>query len=168
MNLPKIPHNLAVLIERRSILFIIIGVIITALLAPGLFQLKTETGMDTMLKPGNIIFDDTKEYEDQFGAETNIVLIQADVDKVFTSENLKILQEFERQFSTDERIQSIISPVTIVQIAKTKAIELGIFTEDQLVDPLENQEFIHNVTQVLHRYPGRYGHTPGICLKLRW
>ncbi|MCP4727640.1 MAG: hypothetical protein GY863_21555, partial [bacterium] len=129
MNLTNIPGNLAVFVERRSILLIILGVIITALLAPGTLFLETETGFDTMLRPGSVIFDDSKEYEEQFGAETVIVLIKASVEDVFTSENLKILQKFEQEFSFDERIQSIISPVTILELAKVEAINLG-FSDD--------------------------------------
>ncbi len=145
MDFRKIPEKLAIFIERRSILLIFLGVIITALLIPGTFQLKTETGMDTMLQPSNDIFSDTKEYEEQFGAETTIVLIEAGVEDVFTSENLKILHEFEQQFLTHEGIQSIISPVTVLQIAKLEAIERGEATEEWIGDPLENQIFIQGV-----------------------
>ncbi|MBT4513035.1 MAG: RND family transporter [Chloroflexi bacterium] len=125
MDLTNMPGNLAIFVERRSILLIIIGVIITALLAPGVLFLETETGFDTMLRPGSVIFDDSKEYEEQFGAETTIVLIKASVEDVFTSENLKIIQEFEQQFLADERIQSIISPVTVLELASLEAIKQG-------------------------------------------
>ncbi len=144
MNFRKIPENLAIFIEKRPILLIAVSVIITALLVPGIFQLKAENGMDVMIRPGNIIFDDTREYEAEFGAETTIVLIEAGVKDVFTSTNLKIIEKFEQQFSADERIQSIISPVTVLELAKERAIEQG-FSEEELGNPLENQGFIQGV-----------------------
>lgn len=145
MNLAKIPESLALFVERRSILLLVIGVIITACLVPGTFRMETETGFDTMLRPGSIIFDDSRQYEEQFGAETTIVLLQADVEDVFTSQNLKILDAFEQQFLADERIRSIISPVTVLKLAKEEAIEQGLATEEAIGDPLENQGFVQGV-----------------------
>lgn len=148
MDLKKIPESLAAFIERRSVLLIILGVLITACLAPGTLRMKTETGFDTMLRPSSVIFNDTREYENEFGAEPMIVLMRAekgDVEDVFTSPNLRILKEFEQQFSANPNVHSIIGPVAILELAKAEAVEQGLATAEAIGEPVENQPFVRGV-----------------------
>lgn len=126
MGIEKIPGKLAMFVERRPVWIIIAAVLITIALAPGNLLLELETGFDTMLRPGSIIFDDTKDYMDEFGAETVIVLIEGKPEEILSTENLAILEKFEETMSsykvntgsssgTKAAIHTIISPVTILK-----------------------------------------------------
>ncbi len=140
------PRTLAKFIERRSIWIIILAVIISGVLIPGLSHLKQETGIDTMLSSDRQVFKDSKFYTERFGAETNAILFEcSELDggykTVFSTEVLALLEEFHQEMARThgDDIHSIIGPVSIFKMAKEEALKQGV----EFV--WNDQEFINTV-----------------------
>ena len=123
-----LPRTLAKFIERRSIWLILSALVISAALAPGITLLKTETGFDTMLSPGSAIFENTELHEAEFGGEPIVILLKADcTDTIFSPSGISLLNRFEQEFSPaqDARVDSILGPITILEMAKAEASKMG-------------------------------------------
>ncbi|MFO8009443.1 MAG: hydrophobe/amphiphile efflux-3 (HAE3) family transporter [Dehalococcoidia bacterium] len=127
MYLKKLPGIIARLIERRSLLIIILVVILSAILGPGITQLKPETGLDTMLSPDSEIFRDTTIYEKEFGAESNVILLRGSLEDIFSKESLSLLEQFEQYIHQEQgdKIHSLVGPVTILKMAAEEAEKQG-------------------------------------------
>ncbi len=123
----EIPRILARFIERHSSWLILAGVIITAILVPGLTQLKQETGMDTMLSPDKKIFQDTHVYYEHFGSESNVILLEGSIEDIFSPETLALLDELEQEIMVvhGDGIHSLVGPVSILKLAAREAEKLG-------------------------------------------
>ncbi len=127
MHIKNFPRGLAHFIARRSWGLIIIAGIITLVLAPGLTQLKQETGMDTMLSPDKKVFKDTDFYYQHFGGESNAILLEGSLDDIFSTETLILLDELEQQLfeAHENEIRSFVGPVSILKLAAAEAQKLG-------------------------------------------
>ena len=121
--LKRIPEKLAKFIKHRAWLLIAVIVVLSAALAPGIAMMETESGFGALVSSGSQIFQDNARYEEQFGAEPITVLLDGQVDTIFSTGNLAILDEFEQEFSQDERYRSILSPVTVLQLAAAEVIQ---------------------------------------------
>jgi len=119
----KMPEKLAVFIRRRAWWLVAVIVVLSAVLAPGIAMMETESGFGALVSGDSQIFQDKVRYEEQFGAEPITILLSGQVDDIFTAENLAILNKFEQEFSEDERYHSILSPVTVLQLAATDIIQ---------------------------------------------
>ena len=124
----EIPGIIARFIERRSSWIILAGVVITAVLVPGLTQLKQETGMDTMLSPDKKVFQDTHFYYENFGGESNAILLEGELGDIFSTRNLMLLDELQQQLLKDygNEIHSIVGPVDILKLAAEEAQKMGL------------------------------------------
>ncbi len=107
----KISQALARFIERRPWLFIIIAVLLSAAAVPGITMLETETGFAALVSPDAKISQDNARYQEQFGGEPITLLLEGDLDVIFSLDNLAVLSEFEQTISRDERFRSVNSPV---------------------------------------------------------
>jgi len=102
----RIPEELAKLIRRRPWWLIAVIAILSAALAPGTAMMETESGFGALVSSGSQIFRDNARYEEQFGAEPITVLPDGQVDTLFSTGNLAILDEFKQEFAQDERYRS--------------------------------------------------------------
>ena len=119
----KIPEKLALFIRRRAWWLVAVIVVLSAALAPGIALMETESGFGALVSSDSQIFQDNARYEEQFGAESITILLSGQVDAIFSAGNLVILNDFEQEFSQDERYRYILSPVTILQLAAADIIQ---------------------------------------------
>jgi len=121
--LKRIPEKLAIFIWRRAWWLGAVIVVLSAALAPGIAMMETESGFGALVSSDSKIFQDNARYEEQFGAEPITILLSGQVDDIFSVGNLAILNDFEQEFSQDERYRSILSPVTVLQLAAADVIQ---------------------------------------------
>ncbi|MCK4369027.1 MAG: hypothetical protein KAV68_05110, partial [Dehalococcoidales bacterium] len=113
----RLSEVLARFITRRPWWLLLIILLISGAAAPGITMLKSETGFDALVSPGSEIAQANSRYEEQFGGEPLIVLLEGQLEDIFSAYNLTILYEFEQEFANDERYRTIISPLTLLQAA---------------------------------------------------
>jgi len=140
----EFPRSLAGFIERRSLWIILLMIIITAILAPGLVYLKQEAGLDTLISPSKKAFRDTEFYNERFGNETNVILLECHESdggfkRIFSTETLTLLDELEQYLSEThgDQIHSIVGPVTILKMAEEEARKAGaqyLWNDQEFVD----------------------------------
>jgi hypothetical protein len=116
---------LARFVTRRPWLLIALAVILSASLAPGIALLKTESGYDTLISSSSRIFLDNERYEEQFGGSSMVVLLSGSLDDVFSPANLATLRQFEQEIADDDRFLSVMSPLTLIDLAAATAIQAG-------------------------------------------
>jgi len=97
-------------------------------------MLKTETGFSALASSDSEISQDNSRYEEQFGGEPITILLEGQLDDIFSADNLKILAEFEQEFSNDRRYRAITGPFTMLEMAIDKA--------DQARGTLQEQIFL--------------------------
>jgi hydrophobe/amphiphile efflux-3 (HAE3) family protein len=117
----RLSQALARFIERRPWFFIIIAVLLSAAAVPGITMLKTETGFAALVSPEAKISQDDARYQEQFGGETITVLLEGQLDNIFSVDNLAMLSDFEQTISQDERFRAVNSPVGLLMMAQEKA-----------------------------------------------
>jgi len=113
----RITKALARFIERRSWWLLLIVLLVSGAVIPGVKMLESETGFDALVSPGSEIAQANSRYEEQFGGEPIAVLLEGSLEDIFSTDNLAVLYQFEQQFSADERYRSIIGPLTVLQAA---------------------------------------------------
>jgi hydrophobe/amphiphile efflux-3 (HAE3) family protein len=143
----KFPRKVAIFVERRPLWLILAAVILTIIFAPGITLLQTSTGFDTLVSPDAPVFHNTSIYEEQFGGEPIAVLLTGELEAIFSTGNLAIFDEFEATFSPgyDDRVHSVLTPATILQLAAAEAIHTGQATAEMIGNPLSNQLFVQGV-----------------------
>ena len=117
----RLSEALAQFIERRPWWLVIVATILAAAAVPGITMLKMETGFSALVSSGSEISLDNSRYEEQFGGEPITVLLDGQLDDIFSTDNLSILSEFEQEFSYDERCCAVIGPTTLLQTAIEEA-----------------------------------------------
>ncbi|MCD5413403.1 MAG: MMPL family transporter [Clostridiales bacterium] len=118
----KIITKLIGTIERRAWYFIMLAVLLTLMAIPGILKLETETGMNTLVSPDSQIFQDTKRHDTIFGAESIIVFLEGCNDDILSQENLLILSQLENEIIKHSHFHSILSPITILNLAVEEAL----------------------------------------------
>jgi len=117
----RLSEALARFIERRPWWLIIVAIVLAAASVPGTTMLKTETGFNALVSPESEISQDNSRYEEQFGGEPITILLNGQLDDIFSVDNLAILSKFEQEFSLDRRYRAIIGPSTLLQTAIDEA-----------------------------------------------
>lgn len=127
----QIVFALARFVVRRSWMFIILAIVTTVFLAPGVGLLETKGGFDTLVSPDAAVSKNTERLEGVFGGDPIVVILKGSVSDVFSPESLRVLERFEESFSpeSDERVHSVIGPVTILKAAAAKARGMGVDLE---------------------------------------
>lgn len=131
--LKRVPEKLAKFTRHRAWWLIAVIVILSAVLAPGIAMMETESGFGALVSSDSQIFKDNARYEEQFGAEPITILLNGQLDTILSTGNLVILNDFEQEFSQDNRFRSILSPVTVLQIAATEIIQARQVLEAELM-----------------------------------
>jgi len=133
----RFSEALARLIERRPWWFVIIAVVLVGAAVPGVTMLDSSTGFEALVSPGAKISQDNARYEEQFGAETIIVMLNGPVENILSGENLMALHGFEQEFSRDDRYRSITSPLTLLEIAIDEAEQVWQTLQEQIATAQE-------------------------------
>ncbi len=117
----RLAEALARFIQHRPWWFIIVAVVLLAAAIPGITMLDTETGFDALISSDSNISRDNERYEAQFGGEPITILLNGQLEDIFSADNLATLFEFEQEISHDERYRTIIGPQTLLKIAVEEA-----------------------------------------------
>ena len=129
----RIHEKLAKFIWRRTWWLVAVIVVLSAALAPGIAMMKTDSGFGALVSSDSQLFQDNTHYEEQFGAEPITILLSGPADTIFSAGNLAILNDFEQEFSQDNRYRSILSPVTDLQIAAVEITQARQALEGELI-----------------------------------
>jgi hydrophobe/amphiphile efflux-3 (HAE3) family protein len=117
----KIAEVLARFVVRRSWLFIVLAVALSAAAVPGITSLETDTGFDALVAPDSKIARDTARYEAEFGGEPISILLTGRLDDIFSPAGLSVLANFEAQIAADTRYRVISSPLDLLRAAQVEA-----------------------------------------------
>ncbi len=128
----RLSEALARFIERRPWWLLLIVVLLSGAAVPGINMLDSETGFDALVSPSSEIAQGNSRYEEQFGGEPIAVLLEGQLEDIFSGYNLTILYEFEQEFSNDERYRSILSPITLLQTAIKEANQARQAIQEQI------------------------------------
>ncbi len=123
----KIAETLVRFVVRRSWLFIVLAVALSAAAVPGITSLKTDTGFDALVSPQSAIAQATARYQEEFGGEPVTVLLTGRLADIFSPAGLSLLAGFQQQFGADARYRAIASPLDVFQAAQ---LEAGLPTYD--------------------------------------
>ncbi len=119
--------------SRRTVATVLGVAAVTALLAVGLNRLGFATGQDSYLDRTSQVAKDNERYQRLFGGENMVVLFTAPegstIADLFTAKNLASFQGMERDLAATPSIQSVITPVTLLQwtqdiVTKGVAVEI--------------------------------------------
>ena len=117
----RLSEALARFVEHRPWWLIIVAIVLTAAAVPGITMLKTETGFNALVSSDSEISLGNSRYEEQFGGEPITILLEGQLDDIFSTDSLSILSDFEQEVSQDERYRAIIGPITLLQTAIEEA-----------------------------------------------
>ncbi|HEY4608178.1 MAG TPA: MMPL family transporter, partial [Ilumatobacteraceae bacterium] len=106
-------------LSEHTLLTIGVVVVITIALGIGLQKLDFSTGQSSYIDPNSQVAKDNERYQDLFGGENMVVLFTVDegrsVVDLFTPSNISQMQIVEQEMSTSDAIQSVVSPLTVLQ-----------------------------------------------------
>ncbi len=134
----RISEALARFVLRRSWWLLLAVLVVSGAAIPGATMLAPDTGFDALVSPSSELARDNARYEEHFGGEPIIILLEGSLDDIFSTDNLAVLSEFEQQFSADERYRSIIGPLTVLRAAMEEVTQaqIQLIGEPALDNPL--------------------------------
>jgi hydrophobe/amphiphile efflux-3 (HAE3) family protein len=128
----RISEAVARFIEHRPWWVVIVAILLAGAIVPGVTILKTETGFSALVSSSSEISLDNSRYEEQFGGDPIVILLNGQLDDIFSPGNLSILSEFEQELAQDERYRSVIGPLTLLQAAVEEAVHTREVFQEQL------------------------------------
>ena len=129
----RLSEALARFVEHRPWWLIIVAIVLTAAAVPGITMLKTETGFNALVSSDSEISLGNSRYEEQFGGEPITILLEGQLDDIFSTDSLSILSDFEQEVSQDERYRAIIGPITLLQTAIEEANQARQAFQEQII-----------------------------------
>jgi hydrophobe/amphiphile efflux-3 (HAE3) family protein len=117
----RMTEALARFVLRYSWWLLLTVVLISGAIIPGATMLTPDSGFNSLVSSSSEISRDNVRYEAKFGGDPITILLEGDLDAIFSTANLAVLNEFEQQFSADGRYLYIISPLTVFRAAIDQA-----------------------------------------------
>jgi hydrophobe/amphiphile efflux-3 (HAE3) family protein len=104
-------------IQRRYFWILAVTVVATPVLALGIPRIKFKTGQDTIVSSSSQVYKDNLRYQEQFGGDPMLGLFEGDVHRLLSPPNVDTLGRLEAELRGREDVASVISPLTVVQLA---------------------------------------------------
>lgn len=115
---------IASLITRFPIALVCAVMAAALALSFGIPRLKFQTGQETLIDPNAQVAVDNKRFQNEFGGDPMLVLFEApqgaSILQLFTDENRAELARFERDLIATGHYESVITPLLILELAKTQ------------------------------------------------
>jgi len=113
--------SLAVFLGKRAGLVSVIGLLVTVGLGMGITQLKFATGQDSYLNDDEQIAKDNVKYQDLFGGQAMIVVVEMDeghdVSELYTDDVIAQYTKLHDDLMATGRFVGVITPVTAAQFS---------------------------------------------------
>ena len=121
--------------RRHPVVLLVVTLVACAGLAFGIPRLKFQTGQDTLLDPSSKIAQDNARYQQQFGGDPMLVLFEAPSDQpgirqLFSKPNRDAMARIEQRLQATGEYQSIITPLTVLDFARS-TIEQRLVSQPQ-------------------------------------
>jgi len=105
------------IIQRRYLWILAVALVVTPVLALGIPRIRFKTGQDTLVSSSSRVYQDNLRYQERFGGEPMLVLFEGDVRRLLSAPNVDTLSHLEANLKGREDVASVISPLTVVQLA---------------------------------------------------
>jgi uncharacterized protein len=105
------------LIQRRVAWLTAAVVLSTAVLAGGLPRLEFDSSQETMVPSTSQVYLDNLKYQESFGGELMVVVLDGEVRRLFTPGNRAALAAIESDLAGTGRFSTIIGPDTAMEFA---------------------------------------------------
>ena len=128
----RLSEAIARFIERRPWWLVIVAIVLAAAAIPGITMLETETGFNALVSSNAKISKDNTRYEEKFGGEPITILLNGQLDDVFSAGNLVIMSQFEQEFSYNEHCCAVIGPAALIHMAIEEAIRASQAFQEQI------------------------------------
>ena len=96
-----------------------IGLVVTILLGLGITQLQFATGQDSYLNTSDQVYKDNVRYQDLFGGEAMLTVIQVPkghtIDEIFTPAGVEALKKFTTTVEDSGQVGAVVSPLTALE-----------------------------------------------------
>jgi hydrophobe/amphiphile efflux-3 (HAE3) family protein len=124
------------LIRRRVTWLTAAVVVLTAVLAGGLPRLEFDSSQETMLPGTSQVYLDNLTYQESFGGELMVVVLDGEVRRLFSPGNRAALAAIESELAGTGRFSTIIGPDTAMEFAHRQVdvagpLMLGALERDQ-------------------------------------
>ncbi|HEX5940556.1 MAG TPA: hydrophobe/amphiphile efflux-3 (HAE3) family transporter [Dehalococcoidia bacterium] len=101
---------------------VLIGcLLLTVVMAPGIFLIEVETGQENLLPEDSEARVQNEAYQAQFGGDTMQLLLEGEREDILAADNLRVMQELEVELAADDRYLAVYSPATYLQVAADQA-----------------------------------------------
>jgi hypothetical protein len=91
--------------------------VITAVLAGGLTRLEFDSSQETMVSPASQVYLDNLRYQESFGGELMVVVLDGGIGQLFTPRNRRALAAIEADIAASGRFHTILGPATAIEFA---------------------------------------------------
>lgn len=119
----KFFERLGNFISQKAIIFVVLSTIITIVMVFGIFKIEIKTSTDMMVLDNNAVMQDTKQFENEFGGETLILLLSGDKNTILQADNWAKMEEMQGEIAKLDQVRSVTSPVTIANMAADQAVK---------------------------------------------
>lgn len=109
---------LAAVIRRWYLWIVVAFLALTGFSILGITRITFKTGQDTIVPAGSRVYQDNLRYQASFGGDPILVLFEGDVRRLFQPANLTSIQRLESELLATGDLESVISPVDVLQFAK--------------------------------------------------
>jgi len=137
-------RKLGTVIERRHLIFLILGLVLIVPSVIATTQVKMKSGFDTFVSANSQAYKDLQKFNQHFSSDAVVVLVTGDsLYQLLEPENIAAMDTIEKAMSTDNSSLSTVGPVYLMSMIQKQRFFFGNATSMELpTDPDELAELI--------------------------
>lgn len=121
-------RGLGNIIEKRHLVFLILGLVLIVPAVVGVTQIKMKAGFDTYVKSDTQAYKDMQKFNQYFSSDAIVIMITGDnLEQILQPENIAAMNSIEQNASKENssKVLSTVGPVFLLQMVQIQKATSG-------------------------------------------
>ncbi|WP_339324893.1 hydrophobe/amphiphile efflux-3 (HAE3) family transporter [Paenibacillus sp. FSL W8-0194] len=124
-------------ISKYAVWVIVVVLILTGVMGYGLSQIEIRTSVNMLLSDEDPVAVNNTRFQEKFGGESLILLVQGQKSQLFDSHSLNILNDLQTKLSGVDKVYSVTSPMSLAEAFAEQANKQSEQMEQQIAGAIK-------------------------------
>jgi len=141
----RLARPVGAFIGRHPALIVAASLALAGVAVFGALRLEMRTSQDEFISSKSQVYRDYERVGDYFGSGNVLILLEGELDSLLSPANVDAMARLQQEISADERVKSVISPVTFLEPAAQKAAQDQGLGAESVPGLMRDPDLIHSV-----------------------
>lgn len=124
------------LIHQYAVWFVVLLILCTGVMGYGLSQIEIRTSVNMLLSDENPVSINNGRFQEKFGGESLILLIEGQQSSLFEPSSLAILSDLQHKLSEVDKVYAVTSPMSLAEVFAEQAQKQSEQMEQQIAQTM--------------------------------